>query len=250
MKLPGINKFKKVLLMLAGIVFAVFVSYSQSFVLTYEGKQLKPDTTINLSGDTGKTLKAIVYVTNINSVSVKVKSKKTEFQKVSGTENTFCWGYCFSPDTYVSPNEISIPAGGTNKTFYGEYYPFGNSGASIIAYTFFNSADEKDSVRFFVKYDSYNLGIWGPGNERQDFAFNIYPNPAKSFSEAEYDFKGDNNNLGFHITDINGKIVTESILKESKGKIMINTSGFQSGIYYYYLTDNKTIIKTGKLLVY
>jgi len=76
-------------------------------------------------------------VENISDNNINVKVKKTEISVVPGTENSFCWVMCYDASVLVSTKYITIPAHSMNSTdFYGEYYPKGHLGTSIIRYTF------------------------------------------------------------------------------------------------------------------
>ena len=47
---------------------------------------------------------------NLTSGDLDVVVEKEVIEDLEGTSNFFCWGLCFGPDTYVSPNPVAIPA--------------------------------------------------------------------------------------------------------------------------------------------
>jgi CubicO group peptidase (beta-lactamase class C family) len=76
------------------------------------------------------------------------------------------------------------------------------------------------------------------------FLYNVYPNPAKNI----VNFKADNITTNqVNITDVTGKLLV-SFVKNDK-ELTIDVSSLSNGIYFYYITENKAIIKTGKLII-
>lgn len=77
--------------------------------------------------------------------------------------------------------------------------------------------------------------------------YRVYPNP---FIENITVDIGSNINfnyhLGFTLMDISGRKIYKGLVKNSI--LTINTTGYQKGIYVYYLEINNKIVKTGKLI--
>ncbi len=145
---------KKNILFVVSFLVVNISAYTQSLSLTDTlGADITGDT-LTVSGTTDiTTLTAYVYITNNSASSINVKVRKKEISIIGGSVNYFCWGLCFGPTVYESPNPISIPSGATNNSdFYGDYLSNGNVGTSIIAYTFFDSDSPKDTARVTVKY--------------------------------------------------------------------------------------------------
>ncbi|MCX7696792.1 MAG: hypothetical protein N2Z72_03745, partial [Bacteroidales bacterium] len=145
-----------------GIFISLALLAQQSLSLSYAGGLLNPNDTIVVYGDSGlyTTIVIHIYVTNQTNQNLPVKVKKAEIQIVPGSENTFCWGQCYIPTVYVSPDAITIPAHTTDDhSFWGEYKPMGHLGVSTIRYTFFVSDNPSDSVAVYVKYIATPVGI-------------------------------------------------------------------------------------------
>ena len=56
-----------------------------------------------------------MQVRNLSSDDLNVLVKKEVVEDLEGVMNYFCWGMCFGPDTYVSPNPVAIPANTITK---------------------------------------------------------------------------------------------------------------------------------------
>lgn len=155
----------KNLFTLIALIFWVFLISQQSLSLSYEGGNIGLNDTVVVFGDSGvyTTMVVYIYVTNQTNQGLSVKVKKAEIQVVPGSENTFCWGQCYIPTVYVSPDPVVIPAQTTDDhSFWGEYKPMGNLGTSILRYTFFVSDNPSDSVSVYVKYTVTPVGITDP----------------------------------------------------------------------------------------
>ena len=96
-----------------------------------------------------------------------------------------------------------------------------------------------------IKYDIQVLSVTGPESHTD---FSVYPNPA--FGEAIIDFTSvsrlQNPSLSF--TDIAGRVVG-MILGIQSTHIKIDTRNFARGIYFITLSENKTPVKTIKLII-
>ena len=142
----------KKLLILTSFVMAALFTNAQSLSLTHDGTPLEPFEEVTIHGEANNTDMVIeLDVTNNSSDSIAVLVKKVENYLVDSTENTFCWGQCFLPWIYQSPNPIVIGAGATNDIdFSGHYNPKSNAGESSISYVFFDEADPNDSVSLSI----------------------------------------------------------------------------------------------------
>ena len=51
-----------------------------------------------------------MQVRNMNNEQVNVLIEKEHVQIVEGTQNSFCWGSCYTPDVFVSPRPVTLEA--------------------------------------------------------------------------------------------------------------------------------------------
>ena len=83
------------------MLFSVNSINSQSFLLT---PHINP-----INGDNWNELTTEITIENITSVTKNVKIRKFILDTIQGSENYFCWGNCFDPDTYISTNPLTVP---------------------------------------------------------------------------------------------------------------------------------------------
>jgi len=135
---------KKLLLSAILVSFALF-AFTQSLEIYYDGELVPDQSSITLTDDVNVAMMAIeVGVKNVGSTALDVKTRKFEVSIIPGSVNMFCWGLCFPPYIFESPDPINIAPGETCEEFSGEYQPNGNSGVSIIRYTFFDMNNPND----------------------------------------------------------------------------------------------------------
>ena len=76
----------------------------------------------------------------------------------------------------------------------------------------------------------------------------ILPNPAKNYVSLTYNFPP-NQTYRLRIYDTKGVELLVKILNGNKGMQTIDLKQFKSGSYFYTITDNKSIIKSDKLII-
>jgi hypothetical protein len=243
---------KKILLSLSGIILFSGFSFSQGLLLlTLGGSPIGNGSTIYYSGDTTSyvAIQSHVMVKNNGAVSKQVKVKKIETSLIPGSTNTFCWGTCFGPTTYVSPTTKTIAAGAIDTTdFTGDYTPMGHLGISLITYKFFNIADTTDSVTVVVSYNATGVGISNISENKITFS-NAFPNPANSYTVFNYNLPQTATNAKIIIRNLLGSVMNETALPNLEGNAVISTAELKSGIYFYSLIVNDRIFTTRKLII-
>jgi len=151
-------------------------------LLTADDREISEKDTLGvyaLSSD--GLLKAELFFKNNSEDVLHIWVRKHEIDLVPGTINTFCWnGSCFAPNTYESPDAITLSPGETSTDidFYGEYYPMDNEGVSIMAYEFFCADEAFDPVTAAVVYVTRNgydapAISFNPGDGAEDVAVDL-----------------------------------------------------------------------------
>ncbi|MCF8218012.1 MAG: T9SS type A sorting domain-containing protein [Bacteroidales bacterium] len=240
---------KRIILFFSFLILTTSIAVAQSLSLSNNGDAISNGDEINFFGDStsNNTIYSYIDVTNNTGNDLDVLVKKVELSLVSGSENTFCWGVCFTPSTYVSPSAVTISANSTTSDFYGEYMPKGNLGESKIMYVFYPENDENDSVAVVVNYNATPVGI-EENSFKPDLA-DAYPNPADNKVFFKYDMQEPVNNAKIIIRNMIGSIVKEQRLTQQAGKVSFETYDLNEGIYFYsYIIDDETYV-TRKLIV-
>lgn len=161
---------------------------------------------------------------------------------VSGTQNYFCWSVCHGPSVSEDPDYLEINAGATRSDFYADYLPQGQSGQSVIFYTFFNHDTPSDSVRLKVVFDVAPTGI---ANVESKNTFQLFPNPANDIIRVKYNY---DSNADLIIYDITGKVVRKETLMAAQSDYTLSIADLRSGVYFYSLNNGKEIISMKKLI--
>jgi hypothetical protein len=207
---------------------SLFVFSQNSLRLYYNDILLANDDSMYFFMDSSQYTAQYVQlaVENISNKNINIKVKKTEISVVPGTENSFCWVMCYDASVLVSTQYITIPAHSINNTdFYGEYYPKGHLGTSIIRYTFFDMNNPSDSVSMIAVYVATPVGI-------QEMPINalisLFPNPTNGIVNLNIDVV---DNLTIEIFNSFGAKVFEEQIQSNK----IDLSILSEGIYFYRL---------------
>lgn len=240
----------KQILALQLFLFTCFsIAVGQNLTLSLGSTPLANNETVEIWGDSGlyTVIESHVTVNNNSSSSIDVLVKKTEISTIAGSENSFCWGTCYLPATFVSPSPIAIPGDSSNSGgFIGDYKPKGNLGSTTIRYTFFNKQNANDSVAFIV---IYSAGVTAINDNPSVVEFsNAYPNPASNFVNFNYNLQG-TSSAEFVITDLLGSELYRAELENENNKLMIDVASFNAGVYFYSLRVDGKMQFTRKLIV-
>ena len=145
---------KKIVLLSLLFSFVAVSSFSQSFQLFTASGDIEDNSTINIWGEPTATLVSNVGIRNISDQNKSVLLKKVIIDTIPGSSNSFCWGVCVSPSTYISPVSVEIASGEEYTEFVGDYFPLDSIGISTIRYVFFDENNTDDSVSIIVNYST------------------------------------------------------------------------------------------------
>ena len=227
-----------------------FSAHSQTLSIAYIGGAIVPNSTVQIIGDpTDEPIKIDIQVTNHAAIAQNVKVKKTIHpgDTLPGTTNTFCWGVCYPPFIYVSPQALTLEAGATNDEFDGDYSPLGVIGVSTIIYTFFIDENPSDSVAVTVEFKASPTGI-GEKSDQVTFS-NPYPNPANQQVSFNYALPEGMAGAKLSISNILGATVREIAIVETSGTLRIPAFDLGEGIYFYTLKAGNKNLVTNKMII-
>lgn len=149
---------KKVFLLLPLITILAFTAFAQSFSLSNSNGLLAHDTIVEVYASASVDLiEERVYITNNSDGDLQLLVKKEELEVLEGTMNTFCFnGLCFPPHVFQAPYVLTLEPGQTSGEydFYGDYYPSGQVGSTLIRYTIFDPDNVEDSVSVRIRYNT------------------------------------------------------------------------------------------------
>lgn len=149
----------KALLIIMAMLWG-YQSSAQGLVILDENDNDITADTLFIKADAGESdVKAQIFLRNDSEDRLFILARKIEVEILEGTDNTFCWnGACFPPDVYETPEGMAMMLNSGETTepddFYGEYYPSGQEGVTIIEYEFFSPDKDFEAVKTTVVYDT------------------------------------------------------------------------------------------------
>lgn len=197
-----------------------------------------------------------MQVRNLANEPVNVLIEKEHIQIVEGTENSFCWGSCYTPDVFISPRPVTLEAnaisGENDLSFHHlidpEYSGDPNNfipGTSIVKYYAYpeNAQDQKVCIEVWFAYNADNVAE----NHVINFG-HAYPNPASTVVRFNYEFDS-NSNIEARVYNLLGQEVMRQELNGLQGQLTFSVADLNEGIYFCNLMVNGRAVKTEKFIV-
>ncbi|MCK5776194.1 MAG: T9SS type A sorting domain-containing protein [Bacteroidales bacterium] len=197
--------------------------------------------------DAFETVSHEYFVRNNSTSAIDIKMRQEPVSLIEGAEFSFCFGSCFPPGTNETPHSVKVDAEttvGTSGIFTGHYHAHGNSGNSIIRYTYFNVSNLNDTLSFTITFQDAT----GIANVDENAVINAFPNPTSDILYISYDLKMMTNGY-LNVYDALGKKVIVQEINSSNGQIELNVSDLPQGIYLYNFQSGNMKSKTYKLLI-
>ena len=242
---------KKFILSLLPFVIISLMIQAQTLTLSNGDGDVPDGSEITLLGSPDIfEIASHIYITNNSEDTVDVWMTKVETDIIPLTVNTFCWGQsCYGPGTYTSTTPVAIGGGVTDSaSFVGYYRPEGIEGTSAITYIFFTIDEPIDSVRFTVNYISGHAGLVNHLLAETKLS-EAYPNPTSHNVFFDYKLPNGINSATLVVHNLLGSKVNEIKIIEPAGKIELNTSELNEGIYFCTLVVKSEVVVSKKLVV-
>lgn len=222
------------------------------------------NTTITVAGEpTDSDIHVYLEVGNSSGTNLDVKVTRYEMSCISGTENYFCWAQCYgnvnscdptysqfpSPASPEWGDYVPISAGSSwpaNGLFFGAYLvPLGFTGTATYRFTAFDSANPNDSVSVDITFD---VAVGIEEEAAKGTISDAYPNPANGSTSISYELLSDDQ-ATLEVYNMIGEKVEEMLLEGKEGTAIINTEDLESGVYFYSLSVDGTLVNSKKLIV-
>jgi hypothetical protein len=243
---------KQILLFLFLVVAFVFSGLSQGLELKDKAGNDITNLSLTVHGSPGASvIKAEVFLHNATEETIDVWVRKIEEEIIPNTFNTFCWGnHCYTNTVFESEAGLSLDAETTSSStdFYGEYYPEGNSGTTVIVYEFFSRNASFETVSVTVSYAADATSVSGPRQNPARIS-DPRPNPARDFTLFDYQLPPDTRSARIVVRNLTGSSVMEVPLDPAGSRLRLETSNLNIGIYLYSFVVNDQVILTKKLVV-
>lgn len=221
---------------------------AQSLQFEWDGHVFAEGETIECTNDEygfGEYIQHM-QVRNISSDPIKVLIEKEIIQDLEGVTNMFCWGLCFGPDTYVSPDAVEILAGSlnTDELSFHAIYPEDVYGDVIIKYYAYEERNPDQRISIIVRFRKSGEGV----NETGSIYFGQpYPNPSNTTVSFNYDLSG--SNATAVIYNLVGQEVMRQEINTFDEKMSLSVSELNDGIYFCSVMRKGQTLATVKFVV-
>ena len=227
------------------LFMAVVAVYAQSFEISYNGEPVGEEFNFYVENANDDN-ELIFIITNTSDEPVTISLSRRVVSEVPGSYNIFCFGGGCYDSQNSAENPMTLQPGETSEgsDFHFLYNPCGNEGTTSVNYSF-ASADY--SVSVMVNYIYSTVGISSSDLSVNSLA--AYPNPASTSVTVSYDLSGLNSDARLVITNLVGSKVAVRSLNGNSGKVNVDLSNLDAGIYFYSIEANGQAISTRKLIV-
>lgn len=227
------------------LFMAVVAVYAQSFQISYNGEPVGEEFNFYVENANDDN-ELIFIITNTSDEPVTISLSRRVVSEVPGSYNIFCFGGGCYDSQNSAENPMTLQPGETSEgsDFHFLYNPCGNEGTTSVNYSF-ASADY--SVSVMVNYIYSTVGISSSDLSVNSLA--AYPNPASTSVTVSYDLSGLNSDARLVITNLVGSKVAVRSLNGNSGKVNVDLSNLDAGIYFYSIEANGQAISTRKLIV-
>lgn len=193
-----------------------------------------------------------ISVHNNTSNGMNIKIAREVINELTDLQFSFCWGTaCFDPTVDTSANYQFVPANGqTGETenLLADFYPKEKIGTAIVKYTAYNMDMTEAQATVVLKYwaspEAINEDVMKGGS-----ISDVYPNPASNNVSFDYQLTSKVNSAKIKIFNVLGSTVKEADIVGKDGKLSVNVSDLENGVYFYSVIINGEIYTTKKLIV-
>lgn len=252
--------FKKSLLTIILAACVGFMS-AQSLRFEHEGTVYANNDVVICTelSEWGSELLQHMEIRNMTERPISVVIEKVEISLVPGSTNSFCWGNCYGPDTFISPIPVELAGGalsGQNGglddlSFHHLIDPNWSGdpsqyvvGTSVVQYYAYPENNPSDRVMIEVWF-AYNAETVA---EISNSFGHAYPNPATSQVSFNYTVNS-SDDVMVSVYNLLGQEVKSQRLSSTDSRVVIATDGMQSGIYFCSFSVDGQVVATEKFIV-
>ena len=185
---------------------------------------------------------------NLTSGDLNVIVEKDVVSDLAGTTNFFCWGSCFGPDVFVSPNPVMVAANsvtGEGELSLHVLFDPEVFGKVEVKYSAYDRSNISERVTINVVFNKSGEGLNNPSAVRFGRA---YPNPASSVINFDYSLNV-NDKASVSIYNLLGQEVMNLPMNTLQDRLSFSVSELNDGIYFCNLFVNGCAVKTEKFVV-
>ena len=185
---------------------------------------------------------------NLTSGDLNVLVKKEVIENLEGVMNFFCWGMCFGPDTFVSPNPVAVAANSITDEGALSFHALFNDdvfGKVLVKFSAYDERHPEDAVTINVIFHKSGVGV----REAVAVSFGqAYPNPASSVVNFDYNVNA-SDRASVSVYNLLGQEVRKQQVNSLQGRLSVSVADLNEGIYFCKLFVNGCAVKTEKFVV-
>ena len=227
------------------LFFVAVAAYAQTFQVTYNGEPVGETLDFIVTEPDDESELVLILTNNSEGVD-SINLSKHVIEEVPGSRNLFCIGDgCYEDNASRFPLILQPGESSTRENFHLLYNPGSTEGTTVVNYYFSTSSY---GVSLTINYIFGNTGV-----EEEELAVNTltaYPNPATSSVNIAYDLSGfGNSDARIVLTNLVGSKVAVRPISGTSGKVNLDISALDAGIYFYSIEADGKIVSTKKLIV-
>lgn len=185
---------------------------------------------------------------NLTDQDLNVLVKKEVIEDLEGVSNYFCWGLCFGPDTYVSPNPVAVPANSVTSVGALSFHAMFDEdvfGKVQVRFSAYDERHPEDAVTINVIFHKSGEGVHEVSAVRFGQA---YPNPASSVVNFDYNINA-SDRASVSVYNLLGQEVKSQQVNGMQGHLSVSVADLNEGIYFCKLFVNGCAVSTEKFVV-
>lgn len=185
---------------------------------------------------------------NLTDQDLNVLVKKEVIEDLEGVSNYFCWGLCFGPDTYVSPNPVAVPANSVTSIGALSFHAMFDEevfGKVQVRFSAYDERHPEDAVTINVIFHKSGEGVHEVSAVRFGQA---YPNPASSVVNFDYNINA-SDRASVSVYNLLGQEVKSQQVNGVQGHLSVSVADLNEGIYFCKLFVNGCAVSTEKFVV-
>lgn len=185
---------------------------------------------------------------NLTDQDLNVLVKKEVIEDLEGVTNYFCWGLCFGPDTYVSPNPVAVPANSVTSVGALSFHAMFDEdvfGKVQVRFSAYDERHPEDAVTINVIFHKSGEGVHEVSAVRFGQA---YPNPASSVVNFDYNINA-SDRASVSVYNLLGQEVKSQQVNGVQGHLSVSVADLNEGIYFCKLFVNGCAVSTEKFVV-
>ena len=184
---------------------------------------------------------------NLTSDELNVIVEKEVIDDLEGTMNFFCWGSCFGPDVFVSPNPVLLAGNTITDDQALSFHVLFNEdvfGKVMMKYSAYDERHPDDAATIYVLFHKSGVGV----HETTAVRFGQpYPNPASSTVNFDCNLQG--RNATAVVYNLLGQEVMRHEINTFESKLSLPVAGLNDGVYFCSVMSDGQTISTVKFVV-